>query len=52
MEQSRRGAARLGSTRPGHVEYIDVAHSPAVNPSRRSVCKSLIASSGPLGIIR
>lgn len=27
-------------------------HRRAVNPSRRSVCKSLIAPSGPLGIIR
>lgn len=46
MEQSR-------TMQHGESQVIaGIVHRRAVNPSRRSVCKSLIASSGPLGIIR
>lgn len=63
-EQTRRGSAQLSSAWFGSARlnptpfsagtrvYRRRTHNRAVNPSCRSVCKSLIAPSGPLGIIR
>jgi hypothetical protein len=44
MEQSRRRARR--------ARRVYRRRTRAINPSRRSVCKSLIAAGGLLGIIR